>query len=243
MHKIIKKISILIMPLSVVLTTGCITDSLKIPTENFNADVIINADDRQMVSNINITEKKNTFFTVNNTEKMYTTVDHDQQEMSKETTKLVLGSKDFGFAWDTGTDGINLLNESYSAIYKGDFAEKVVEVEFARVGKQGAAKSTVIVPLASTILTPSDGDSVKFDGTIPITWSPSGISDTVKLRFDSDCIVEGKYYWSFWWSAVSGKDVAVVDVPDTGSYIADGRIIKNSCCPVLPWLNGLTFQN
>lgn len=81
----------------------------------------------------------------------------------------------------------------YVADFAADEADTPVSFAFTRAVDDGAPSSTTSIPAPFEVTAPApDTAFSRTQDAIPVTWEPSGSTDTMLLRLRSDCILDAE---------------------------------------------------
>ena len=219
MKKTKKILSASCYSLIILILTACIPDSINLPTNEMNADIIIKTDEEaSYVNALLFHEKHGPLYNSSKEEKFTALLGGETKPLTQSESKIYFDTGNFKLAINS------LINtdKSYSTKFEGNYEGETIDVTLSRSEGQVSATSSVKIPEASLITMPIDGDTTSLNDILNTTWEPSGLSDKVTLHFNSNCTLN-----AFWrthplepltFNIKNGDRNFSIEVPDTGSF-------------------------
>lgn len=223
--------------ISLFLLSGC-TDSIKIETENLDANYVIYSDGESTRVSASFKEKNDLSLKISPEEKFFATTKGERKEMTRDQTPIVFDFSGLSLIY---TSPLLNLKDSFSTKFEGDYQGEELTLEMTRSGKQTSSTTDVTLPPASDFQSPNGGDTFNPGDTINITWSPAGLSEKVGLHFVSECDISSLFYTSsasgefplfpffllnfrsfeVWVDDTGSFDLSGEDAIDLGKYLAE----------------------
>ncbi|CAA0092591.1 Uncharacterised protein [BD1-7 clade bacterium] len=210
------------------ITAGCIEDTINLPTNVFNSDVIVRASKSEMIVSATLSNKNNKPFTVSGSEQFISNARSVEKSMTGDTVSLILTPGSSLFDITLPGNLATFIKKGYSSTYEGEYQNEQITVTFDRANDEADAVSTVMLPLPSEITAPAVNAVYTVADDIVVQWDGAQSNGDVSIDFVSDCTKMNVSYGNVNIDSpillyVTNKARRVsFTVDDTGSYTLTG---------------------
>ena len=167
MKKTKKILSASCYSLIILILTACIPDSINLPTNEMNADIIIKTDEEaSYVSALLFHEKHGPLYNSSKEEKFTALLGGETKPLTQSESKIYFDTGNFKLAINS------LINtdKSYSTKFEGNYEGETIDVTLSRSEGQVSATSSVKIPEASLITMPIDGDTTSLNDILNTSY-------------------------------------------------------------------------